>query len=246
MSVSVSARTLRFEARRARQAEPEPEPEPEPVECSVCLFSYPPEIPMWKCPGNYHIANQNPGPMCSTCFLQWLHGERRADNVGYRQVNCWCGRQVNMDDIREILQPQQVEEYALAMTKQSFEQMRDVIYCPGTDCDNVFIRMNSRKRCRKATCDECQTELCGKCGELYTKKHQSMKCGPYHKWKQNNDEETMRLEQWRAAEGIQVKRCPGCNRNVEKNGGCDLMRCTNCQTRFCWNCRNPYQECSCY
>jgi hypothetical protein len=33
--------------------------------------------------------------------------------------------------------------------------------------------------------------------------------------------------------------CPMCCSWVEKNGGCDLMRC-HCSYEFCWRCKAPY------
>eukprot|EP01025_Chloroclados_australasicus_P016343 TRINITY_DN18161_c0_g1_i1.p2 TRINITY_DN18161_c0_g1~~TRINITY_DN18161_c0_g1_i1.p2 ORF type:complete len:151 (+),score=15.03 TRINITY_DN18161_c0_g1_i1:213-665(+) len=32
-----------------------------------------------------------------------------------------------------------------------------------------------------------------------------------------------------------TKRCPNCKVPIEKNGGCDSMLCTICQTCFSWN-----------
>ncbi|KAF9001550.1 hypothetical protein BDQ17DRAFT_1358404 [Cyathus striatus] len=36
------------------------------------------------------------------------------------------------------------------------------------------------------------------------------------------------------AEAIQW--CPGCHIAILKSGGCDDMRCTMCDTRFCYRC----------
>jgi hypothetical protein len=35
-----------------------------------------------------------------------------------------------------------------------------------------------------------------------------------------------------------VKKCPGCGEYIEKNGGCDHMRC-RCGYNFWWSTRKP-------
>ena len=35
---------------------------------------------------------------------------------------------------------------------------------------------------------------------------------------------------------IMFKECIGCGCAIEKDGGCNLMECPNCNTRWCWVC----------
>ena len=39
-----------------------------------------------------------------------------------------------------------------------------------------------------------------------------------------------------------TKKCPKCNINVEKNGGCMHMTCVNCKYDFCWMCREEWKK----
>lgn len=205
-------------------------------------------------------SEMHPGPLrqryivCQPCFFRWVHGDIRADNIGFRHVRCQCGTTFSHEEIRSILAPDQFEEYDAAMTKAALESaVGDVLYCPGPDCPNVFIkapRTRSKRQCRKAVCEEndggCGTTFCGLCGELYTKEHQRMKCGPYKKWKHTNDEDTIQMREWR--EAAEVKGCPRCKRDVEKRGGCRSMQCTNCRCKFCWDCGQEFrqkQRCGC-
>jgi hypothetical protein len=36
--------------------------------------------------------------------------------------------------------------------------------------------------------------------------------------------------------GIRVKECPGCGVQTEKDGGCDHISCTICDTEWCFFC----------
>ena len=33
-----------------------------------------------------------------------------------------------------------------------------------------------------------------------------------------------------------TKKCPSCKAMIEKNGGCNSVRCHNCNVEFCWMC----------
>ena len=35
---------------------------------------------------------------------------------------------------------------------------------------------------------------------------------------------------------ILTKKCPKCKVDIEKEGGCQYMRCSKCHTEFCWHC----------
>lgn len=38
---------------------------------------------------------------------------------------------------------------------------------------------------------------------------------------------------------LTTKPCPGCNRPIEKNDGCNHMTCRSCHHEFCWLCSEP-------
>ena len=39
-----------------------------------------------------------------------------------------------------------------------------------------------------------------------------------------------------------TKRCPDCGIAIQKNGGCDWMKCTYCAHEFCWECLAPHDH----
>ena len=38
------------------------------------------------------------------------------------------------------------------------------------------------------------------------------------------------------------QQCPQCNVIIEKNEGCNHMRCINCEFQFCWICKEKYSN----
>jgi len=39
-----------------------------------------------------------------------------------------------------------------------------------------------------------------------------------------------------------TKSCPNCQMPIEKNGGCQFVKCNNCTKDFCWYCFGPYDH----
>ena len=221
------------------------------LECTFCLYSFSNEFPHYHCMKMYQY-NNNPCNLkvCQACFIRWIGGYIKADNVGFRQIQCRCGNDVEFSTVKQIFPAEDFVKYDAALTKFVLEKDKSIIYCPGKDCPNAFIKpklKKAKRQCRKTTCDCCNTDLCCLCGELYTDEHAKMKCGLYKKWKQTNDEDTISLKRFiqNQTKTGNVKPCPSCKRNVEKTGGCNDMRCTNCNTRFCWVCTSIKTEMSC-
>jgi hypothetical protein len=221
--------------------------------CQICYYTFSNNLPHLSC-RDMHGEDNVDSHICQACFFLWIHGEIRSDNVGFRnRVRCRCGQKFTHEEIKSVLDPQQFEQYDYAMAKMCLESAKDVIYCPGQDCPEIYVRpkrKRTKRQCRKAVCkgangeEGCGTMFCCLCGEKYTKEHQRMKCGPYKKWKKTNDEDTIAMERWRQSRYEQeaVMPCPKCKRDVEKNGGCRSMKCTNCRCNFCWNCGEVYRR----
>lgn len=82
--------------------------------------------------------------------------------------------------------------------------------CPADACEG-FINANS-------ACGLCDLKVCKKCLEPTTEGHT---CNP------NTVESVKAIKK-------QAKPCPKCKTQIIKNGGCDHMYCTQCQTHFSW------------
>ena len=87
------------------------------------------------------------------------------------------------------------------------------VRCKQKTCFNHRIQWNSCKICRKNIQDEDE--------------------------KQNRfDAENKESEKWKKAH---TKSCPQCRAPIEKNSGCDHMKCFKCKHEFCWECFATYE-----
>ncbi|KAL7447512.1 hypothetical protein ACHAXM_010790 [Skeletonema potamos] len=53
----------------------------------------------------------------------------------------------------------------------------------------------------------------------------------------------MATQQWK---NVHTRKCPTCFTPIEKNGGCNHVRCGRCRTEFCWACMRAKTRCRAY
>eukprot|EP00984_Skeletonema_dohrnii_P002574 scaffold903_cov123-Skeletonema_dohrnii-CCMP3373.AAC.2 len=78
------------------------------------------------------------------------------------------------------------------------------------------------------TCGSCSTEFC----YFHSNAHQGQSCLAYHAATSEADRTNAEF----ATRVLRVKPCPNCGISVSKEGGCNQMKCSSCNTHFCWLC----------
>ena len=93
------------------------------------------------------------------------------------------------------------------------------VYCPRVDCQWVHDLERVPETKLKINC-ECGYDFCAYCKE------------PWHE--KNCNEANRNLKAYFRKR--KSKWCPKCWVRIEKNEGCNHMKCSNCGTDFCWVC----------
>ncbi|XP_078485899.1 E3 ubiquitin-protein ligase ARIH2 isoform X1 [Ciona intestinalis] len=144
---------------------------------------------------------------------------------------------VNQDSALEVA----YKTHLFRISVSSHYQLR---FCPGVDCTSVIY--GEKPKPRKVQCQTCKTAFCFECG---TPPHIPTNCETIKKWltKCADDSETANYI------SANTKDCPKCHICIEKNGGCNHIKCSKCSHNFCWMCLgdwknhgNSYYECSRY
>lgn len=239
-------------AQEALQAEQEEALAGRPTEftCGICMEGSLPTALMnhWYCTYCWEEERNYNTTVCQECVMRsvriFVRDYKNQDAyLKNLQIKCRrCEKLITEEEVAELV-PEESENYQATLTRLAVRAMDDIIYCPGVDCAEVFVKAAERKRCRKAHCNTCDTDLCGYCGELYTRQHQRMDCERYKRWKQTNDAETVQLAKWR--KGTDTKDCPRCSAKIERAFGCNTVACTHCKFSFCWVCLHEYGKCEC-
>ncbi|CAF3071419.1 unnamed protein product, partial [Rotaria sp. Silwood2] len=86
---------------------------------------------------------------------------------------------------------------------------------------------------REVTCIKCKRKICSFHGVIW---HTGMTCDQYDQ----HQVEDIQSKNWISKN---MKKCSQCQRNVEKNGGCNHITCTRpCGYQFCWKCLADYNR----
>ena len=93
-------------------------------------------------------------------------------------------------------------------------------FCPKPNCSGVFKKHS--KADGGFICGACGTDICDNC---YERVHYDMDCTEY-----------MDIGKWMDEDPKNRKRCPKCSMRIEKDGGCNNIRCQHCSTSVCWVC----------
>ena len=137
-----------------------------------------------------------------------------------------CGCPIETEDIRKILATD-----AMLLAKFEFfffiKSNKHARECPF--CHHLQIGSPTNPT---MTCDNCQRTYCYE----HANAHPNMTCEVYEKSKAGE------TAQNRTLIDLISKPCPGCNVFVEKSGGCNHMKCSNCGKAFCWLCGKEIED----
>jgi len=109
--------------------------------------------------------------------------------------------------------------------------------CPTPDCSYVFFKTNNDSS--DFGCPVCKKRYCLACKIDY---HSGSTCEQYQAWSVANGTADDLFTDF--VVGHKFKKCPGCQRWVEKDEGCDHMTC-RCGYEFCYRCGGKYGRCQC-
>ena len=137
-----------------------------------------------------------------------------------------CGCSIDTEDIRNILATDTtlLAKFEFFLFIKGNKHARECPFCHhlqiGSPIDPTM------------TCENCHLTYCYE----HANAHPNMSCEVYEKSKAGE------TAQNRSLIDLISKPCPGCNVHVEKSGGCNHMKCSNCGKAFCWLCGQEIED----
>ena len=172
-----------------------------------------------------------------------------------------CTMNLCLTDIHYILQdhPSEFQRYAAVadlarLESEAQDDKSDTRRCPAEHCNYIFVfSPGTGAEGRRFECPECQASFCLQCGANDRKvgpAHPSKSCADRREQLEEEAEERRKFQQWKtensqadarfnemlkeeARQGTTLP-CPKCKAVITKNGGCNHMYCTACNTHFNW------------
>uniref|UniRef100_K3WPW7 RBR-type E3 ubiquitin transferase n=1 Tax=Globisporangium ultimum (strain ATCC 200006 / CBS 805.95 / DAOM BR144) TaxID=431595 RepID=K3WPW7_GLOUD len=165
------------------------------------------------------------GSFCTTCMQSYIELKILDGEVSAAQLVCpapECMRSLPEELIVAFASPDMIAKYKKFLKNQK----TGVRFCPRVNCSAAIDEPPFCKK-RKVLCTVCDAKSCTRCGGDY---HRMRLCQRkeknYRTWKRHHD----------------VRTCPSCKSDIEKNGGCPHMTCAQCAHEFCWACLRPWKN----
>ncbi|KAL0476959.1 hypothetical protein AKO1_005614 [Acrasis kona] len=164
---------------------------------------------------------------CTGCVRHQLQSHIATNTFPISCVQ--CGDMFSLKDLEQLCKGQSEKlklsnasvRYLLATRSNEFKQ------CPTPDCQQCY-----KASCRVFSCRLCMKIYCNICKSEY---HAGQTCDEY---KKSQQEQTDEMDKFRKTHD--VRKCPSCGADIEKDGGCMHITCSMCQTHTCWICMTSY------
>ncbi|QIW99562.1 hypothetical protein AMS68_005080 [Peltaster fructicola] len=170
---------------------------------------------------------------CIKCWKAHINAAIKDGNLD--NAKClYCEHTLTPSEIRKLLTKPDFNKWLDQAAKTCMERSEEFIACPSATC-SWGCYMDKDSNGNIFTCKLCAMRYCTECK---VPMHEGMTCEEHAARK-------AQLELENDASIITVKattkQCPKCHARIEKNHGCDHMRCTKCKHEFCWECFANYK-----
>ncbi|CAF1286025.1 unnamed protein product [Rotaria sordida] len=203
-------------------------------ECVVCFVEQPERefYPTYseKCRHTRrYICNK-----CTSYSVKTILDSGISSRVACPEINCLV--KWNSDEIRRVLLATEnnllLRKYDAYLIKRFFENQFNFFWC-AHECGSGQYDYRRLTRNWKITCSQCKRDTCA---FHRVKWHEGMTCEQYDRLYPSSD---TRTRKWIKKNS---KKCPRCQCNIEKDGGCDHITCQKCRYEFCWDCLIDYSS----
>ena len=143
-----------------------------------------------------------------------------------------CNMAVPHSTFLHFLKGEDLKTYQKWYCKSYTDDNKKVRWCPFAGCDYCVVYQDGGVM--DVNC-KCGNNFCFKCG---SESHKPAECDTTKQWNMKNSAESENIT-WIMAN---TKDCPKCRKPIEKNQGCNHMKCRLCQHDFCWLCLGDWSE----
>lgn len=147
-----------------------------------------------------------------------------------------CSYEIDDDTVLYLLtdKPEMKSRYKRMIINAYVQSNVYMKWCPGSDCKNAIridegvMQSHTSVRC------VCKFWFCFTCLQP---SHEPLSCDNYKLWTSVTSVEAL-SQNWILENS---KKCPSCCADIQKNGGCMHMSCSNCCHEFCWICMEEWK-----
>jgi hypothetical protein len=168
--------------------------------------------------------------ICLDCMNGYLSSEINGNNSEIRCPGAECQKIISFNEVEIFLKMMQkmdlLEKYNQLVLERTLNHMKNAKQCP--KCNIRFIINPGDTVVRCPNDPECKFVWCVNCNQEHNPQNT---CEQFIEWMKLNRKADYESYKWAER---QTKLCPKCETPIEKNQGCDHMKCTKCNTDFSW------------
>ena len=201
---------------------------PPDTTCPVCL-DYPEACIRLECGAVY----------CYPCLKHFLLTGITDKNPVLTCMGCL--KPIPVNTLRKILPRSDLEDlFELIFDTHVRTNPEKFKFCGTPHCTRLYTLSSKDSTDPPAFhCPSCLRSVCSACQSV---PHEGVTC---FEWEINQNAEVQKadalLEKWAGRKGKDVHRCPKCNALIEKNKGCNHIRC-HCGAHICWVCVQSFPD----
>ncbi|EGZ76146.1 hypothetical protein NEUTE2DRAFT_53049 [Neurospora tetrasperma FGSC 2509] len=214
-------------------------PVPEPsvdgndlVPCAVCTEEFPrSQVLTTSCaPDPHHYCGQ-----CLQSFFSNAMDGNPGNEDPSREVRARNER------FRRLLGVEMIRQYIARTEQVRMEREHTGTRCSNVDCGWLvperFTGVEGRTE-TEIVCHHCRQVTCTICeGRAHRARYQERCPGHRRRTEEQQQSEEQADRQFRQLRRDEAWRtCPTCDMTVERDGGCNLVKCIKCKTYFCYHC----------
>ncbi|CAG5115366.1 unnamed protein product [Candidula unifasciata] len=230
-------------------------PSPQDAECNICANTF----LIADEPVHMTCTHQ----FCQNCWERYLNVKIQEGDA--HRITCPaynCTMLVPIDIIERIVSRDMALRYLQFDIKAFVDSNPDMKWCPYPACGRAVklpdldLGSNSGTKRNKIPSDTSRGVDCGVghyfCWECLEESHEPCSCENWSRWFQKINEvkpETLdgtEQETELAANCLWLvtnsKPCPNCKSPIQKNEGCNHMKCSKCKYDFCWVCLEQWKR----
>ena len=198
-------------------------------ECPICASS-------WRISDMYTVDGCD-HRICVSCMQSYVESKIASREV--KNIPCpmapECREHVSFDQVKHVLPYALFERYDAMLLDVTLDNDPNRRFCPRPGCGTAMLG-DSRRPMMNCPRPGCNFAYCFNCREAW---HADTTCELYQAWKIENGQVDSKFSNWAAQN---AKPCPNCQVLINKDGGCNHMRCTRCKTDYCWLCLGNYRS----
>ncbi|KAK5112087.1 hypothetical protein LTR85_011668 [Meristemomyces frigidus] len=179
---------------------------------------------------------------CLACARSWLQTD--LETYAWIKATCpECLEDLQHADVERLADSDTFAKYDGVLMRNLLGKDKEFRWCPNSACTSGQLHIGGEAAPR-FHCIACNLEYCMVHNTIW---HKGETCAEFDA---NSKEDVTERKARQAREEkaslalLQAvsKKCPGkgCDFSVQKSDGCDAMRCSRCQHKFCFQCLAPY------